>query len=137
MVMLRLDLRELEGKLDAAVQEVILEFANELVNQLQIEAPVGATGRLQESFQIFRTGDGVVWLGTRVPYAQGVWKGKPPHTPNWTSIKRWARRKLDDESAAGPVFRSIQQNGTAPNPFVDEAIDNTMDRLGQLRFDDF
>ncbi len=135
--MLRLDLRDLEGKLDQAVAEVLLEFSNELVNQLQIEAPVGATGRLQESFQIFRTSQGVVYLGTRVPYAQGVWQGRGPHTPNWTSIKRWARRKLGDESAAGPVFRSIQQNGTAPNDFVDRAVDNTLERLGQLRLDDF
>lgn len=135
--MIRLDLRELEGELDEATANVALEVANELVNQLQDEAPVGATGRLQESFQIFRTGDGVVWLGTRVPYARGVWKGKPPHTPDFDAIKVWARRKLGDESAAGPVYKKIQQEGTEPNDYVGRSIDNTMDRLGQLRFDDF
>ena len=135
--MLRIDLRELEGELNDAAAHVALEVANELVNQLRIEAPVGATNSLNDSIQIFRTDDGVVWLGTRVPYARGVWKGTPPHTPNFGDIKVWARRKLGDESAAGPVFRSIQQNGTAPNDYVGRSIDNTMDRIGQFRLDDF
>jgi len=135
--MLRIDLRELEGELNDAAAHVALEVANELVNQLRIESPVGATNTLNDSFQIFRTSEGVVWLGTRVPYAKGVWKGTPPHTPNFGEIKVWARRKLGDESAAGPVFQKIQREGTNANPFVDRAIDNTMERMGQLRFDDF
>lgn len=137
MVMVRLDLQQLEDELGQAAQQIALEFGSELVNQLQIESPVGATGRLQESWQIFRTGDGVVWLGTRVPYAKGVWKGRPPHKPDFEDIKVWARRKLGDESAAGPVFRSIQENGTEPNPFVDRAVENTVDRLGQMTFGEF
>lgn len=135
--MIRLDLEELERELGAAAQEVLLEVANELVNQLQMEAPVGATGRLQNSFQIFRTSDGVVWLGTRVPYAEGVWKGKPPHTPDFDAIEVWSRRKLGDESAAGPVYRKIQREGTDPNDYVGRAIDNTLERIGQFRLRDF
>lgn len=135
MVMVKLDLRQLEQELDAAAGDIALEVSTELVNQLQIEAPVGATGRLQESFQIFRDERGVVWLGTRVPYAKGVWKGKPPHTPDFDDIKVWARRVLGDQSAAGPAFTKIQREGTNPNPFVERAIDNTLDRVGQLRFD--
>jgi len=137
MVMVRLDLQQLEAELGDAAQQVALEVANELVNQLKIEAPVGATGRLQESFQVFRTGDGVVWLGTRVPYAEGVWKGKPPHTPDFEAIKVWSRRVLGYESAAGPVYRKIQQEGTEPNDYVGRAIENTTDRIGQLTFGQF
>lgn len=131
--MIRLDLRQLEQELGAAAQEVAVEVASELVNQLQDEAPVGATGRLQNSFQVFRTGDGVVWLGTRVPYAKGVWKGKPPHRADFDDIQVWARRKLGDESAAGPVYKKIQREGTEPNDYVDRAVENTLDRVGQLR----
>lgn len=137
MVFVRLDLEELQRELGGVADDVALEVANELVNQLKIEAPTGATGSLQQSFQIFRTGDGVVWLGTRIPYAKGVWKGKPPHTPDFDAIEVWARRKLGDESAAGPVYRKIQQEGTEPNDFVGRAIDATIDRVGQFRLSDF
>lgn len=41
-----------------------------------------------------------------------------------------------DESAAGPVFRKIQQEGTEPNDFVGRAIDNALERVGQLRLSD-
>jgi hypothetical protein len=133
--MLRFDLRELEGELGDAATQVAEDIAVELANNLRIEAPVGATGRLQESFQLFRTGDGVVYLGTRVPYARGVWKGKPPHEPDFQAIQKWARRKLGDESAAGPVFAKIKAEGTEPNDFVGRAIDNTFQRIGQMRFD--
>ena len=133
--MLRLDLDEVEEELDEAAMEIAEEVAVELANQLRIEAPVGATGRLQESFQLFRTGENVVYLGTRVPYAEGVWKGQPPHEPDFDSLQKWARRVLDDESAAGPVFAHIKQEGTEGNDFVGRAIDNTLDRVGQMRFD--
>lgn len=133
--MVRLDLGQLEKELDEAASKVALEVANELVNQLQREAPVGATGSLRQSFQIFRTDDNVVWLGTRVPYARGVWKGRPPHTPDFDAIEVWARRVIGDESAAGPVYRKIQQKGTEGDDFIGRAVDNTLDRVGQMRFD--
>jgi hypothetical protein len=137
MVMVRLDLQQLEQELGAAASDVALEVANTLVNELKVEAPTGATGSLQNSIQIFRTGDGVVWLGTRIPYAKGVWKGKPPHTPDFDAIEVWARRVLGDESAAGPVYRKIQQEGTEGDDFVGRAIENTIDRVGQFRLNDF
>ena len=122
-MIVRLDLNELERELDGEIQDFILEFANELVNQLKIEAPVGATGDLRRSIQIFRQGNGVIWLGTRIHYAHDVWKGTPPHTPDFDAIKVWARRKLGDEELAGPVYRSIQQSGTEPNDYVGRAVD--------------
>jgi len=128
-MIVRLDLRELERELGAEVQQFILEFSNELVNQLKEEVPVGATGDLRRSFQLFRQENGVVWLGTRIHYARGVWKGTPPHTPDFDAIQVWARRKLGDESLAGPVFRSIQESGTEPNDYVGRAIDTAIERI--------
>jgi len=135
MVYVTFDLDKMEEELGEASMEIAEEVAVELANQLRIEAPVGATGRLQESFQLFRTSGNTVYLGSRVPYAEGVWKGKPPHEPDFSAIQKWARRKLGDESAAGPVYNKIREEGTDPNPFVDRAIDNTLEKVGQMRFD--
>ena len=66
--------------------------------------PVGATGDLRRSIQIFRTGDGRVVLGTRLPYAEFVVTGTRPHTPPFEPIQVWSRRVLGNESAAGPVW---------------------------------
>jgi len=136
-MIVRLDLRELERELGGEIQQFILDLANAIVNNMKDEAPVGATGDLRRSIQIFRTGDGVVYLGTRIHYATDVWKGTPPHTPDWEGIQVWSRRKLGDESLAGPVYRSIQESGTEGNDFVGRAIDNAFERVGQLRLADF
>lgn len=127
-MIVRLDLRETEAKLGAEVQSFIEDLAVELVNELQVEAPVGATGDLRRSIQIFQTQDGVVWLGTRIDYAMDVWKGQPPHTPDWEGIKVWARRKLNDESAAGPVYEKIQAEGTEENDFVGRAMESAIEK---------
>jgi len=62
-------------------------------------------------------------------YAESVYLGSPPHTPDFEQIRLWARRKLGDESAAGAVFRKIQQEGTEANPYVDRAVENTVERF--------
>jgi hypothetical protein len=128
-MLVKLDLQELEKELGSEVQQFILELSNEIVNQMKQEAPVGATGDLQRSIQIFRTGDGQILLGTRLSYAMDVWQGQPPHTPDFEAIEVWARRKLGDEDLAGPVFRSIQKSGTEPNDFVGRSIDNAIQRI--------
>jgi len=130
-MIVRLDLNELERELDGEIGAFLREFANELVNQLKIEAPVGATGDLRRSIQIFRQANGVIWLGTRVHYAYDVWKGTPPHTPDFDDIRVWARRKLGDEDLAGPVYKSIQREGTEPNDFVGRAVDAAIEQIEQ------
>jgi len=64
MVLVKLDLAELEAKLDKAAAEIAVEIGSELVNQLKVESPVGATNTLTESFQIFRTDDDTVYYPT-------------------------------------------------------------------------
>ena len=128
-MIIRLDLEEMDRKLGNEVNAFLLELANEIVNQMKVEAPTGATGDLQRSIQIFRTGDGTVWLGTRVHYAEDVWQGTGPHRADFDAIKVWARRKLGDESAAGPVWRSIAQHGTEPNDYVGRAVEEAIGRV--------
>jgi len=120
------DLDELEGELGDETARILEDVANTLVNELKREAPVGATADLRRSFQIFRRGDGEIVLGSRLGYAEAVQQGRGPHTPNFEHLQIWARRKLGDESLAGPVFRSIQKRGTRPNRYVDRAMDNTL-----------
>ena len=42
------------------------------------------------------------------------------------AIQIWARRKLNDESAAWPVWQKIRQEGIDANPYVDKAFENTL-----------
>jgi len=135
MVFVTFDLDRLEQELGEGAMQIAEEVAVTLANQLRVEAPVGATGRLQGSFQLFRTAGNTVYLGSRVPYAEGAWKGKPPHDPDFQAIQKWARRKLGDESAAGPVYTKIREEGTEENDYVGRAIDNTLSKVGQMRFD--
>ena len=93
------DLDELDAELNAEVQRLLLEISNELINQIKREVPVGATGDLQRSFQIFAQEDGKIVLGSRLSYALAVQEGRGPHTPDFEQIRLWARRKLGDESA--------------------------------------
>ena len=118
------DLDELERELDAETADIVLELSNDIVNNMKIEAPRGATGDLADSIQLFRTGDREVLLGTRIGYAAAVNEGTDPHIANFETLQVWARRKLGDENAAGPVWRKIAREGTNANPYVDRAIDN-------------
>lgn len=128
-MIVRLDLRELQRELDGEVQQFIQDLADEIVNEMKQEVPVGATSDLRRSIQIFQTTDGVVWLGTRIHYAMDVWKGTPPHSPDFEELKVWARRKLNDESAAGPVYQKIEAEGTNANDYVGRAIDQAIERV--------
>ena len=120
------DLDELERELDKETADIVLELSNSIVNNLKVEAPTGATGDLRRSIQLFQTGGREVLLGTRLGYAAYVNDGTRPHTPPFEPIQVWARRVLGDESAAGAVFRKIQQEGTEADPYVDRAIDQAV-----------
>jgi len=74
MARITLDLSEL----DEEVATQLLEIGNRLVEHLREEAPIGATGDLQRSAQIFRASDGRVVLGSRIQYADDVQYGTGP-----------------------------------------------------------
>jgi len=121
------DLSDVEAELSAETASILEDIANDLVNNLKIEAPVGATGDLRRSFQIFRRNPTTIVLGSRIDYAAAVNYGRGPHEPDFEAIQTWARRKLGDESAAGAVYNKIRAEGTKPNPYIDRAIDETLD----------
>ena len=123
------DLDELEGELDDETARILEDVANTLVNEMKKEAPTGATGDLQRSIQIFRRSSGEIVLGSRLGYAAAVQQGRGPHIADFEQIQVWARRKLGDESLAGAVWRSIAQNGTRPNPYLDRAMENTLQKF--------
>lgn len=125
----RFDLRELRADLGDEVNAFLVDVASEIVNEMKQEAPVGATGDLRRSIQLFRESENVVWLGTRIHYAGDVWKGTEPHLADFDEIRVWARRKLGSEAADGPVWRKIAQEGTEPNDFVGRAVDQALDRV--------
>ena len=137
---LTLDLREFEDELGDGAQEILLEVANELVNQLKVEAPSGATGDLVNQTQIFRRQSGVIWLGTRAEHWIFVQEATspvqtPPIDPDgkmipFTPIFRWARRKLGaDESDSWAIWHKLMTEGTDADPFVDRAFENTVQRF--------
>jgi hypothetical protein len=106
-MLVRLDVAELRRELGDEVDGFIMDLANEIINEMKREAPVGATGDLRRSIQLFPASDqGVVYLGTRIGYAEDVWKGTDPHIADFEAITVWARRKLGSEAAAGPVPRN-------------------------------
>jgi hypothetical protein len=120
------DLDELERELDAETREIVLELANAIVNEMKVEAPVGATGDLRRSIQIFQRDNDSVLLGTRIGYADDVLTGTEPHLADFEAIQVWSRRVLGDESAAGAVWRKIAREGTEPNDYVGRAIEQAV-----------
>lgn len=124
-----IDLDELEQELGDETREILLELSNSIINELKRNSPRGATGDLARSWTIFFRGESEVVLGSDIHYADDVDTGTGPHIADFDAIQKWARRKLGDESAAGPVWRKIAQEGTDPNPYIDESIDNAIQNL--------
>ena len=126
MPALKIDPDEVPEAVRGRVFEFLRLVARHLSDELYQEAPVGATGSLQSSFQILSETDERIFVGSRIDYADDVAFGTEPHRPNFENLQVWARRKLGDESAAGPVFRSIAKHGTPPNRYDERAVLNTI-----------
>jgi len=126
------DVSEVAEAVEELTEDTLREVAAELVNQLKIEAPTGATGDLQRLTQIWYTEEGRVVI-TMPEHGRYVQEATDPPGPGnaipFTPIQRWARRKLNDESLAGPIWAKLMEEGTEANPFVDRAIDNTIQRF--------
>lgn len=131
-MLIRLDLADLEKELGKETDRFLEDLSVEIVNELKANSPTGATGDLRASWQIFRQGDGVVWLGSRLPYALFVNEGTGPidnPPPPFEPIKVWARRKLGDEDAAGAVWNKLRTEGMDANPYLQRSIDQAIQRV--------
>jgi hypothetical protein len=124
-----INLDELERELGSETRDILLDLSNDIINELKRNSPRGATGDLARSWSIFFRGDSEVVLGSNISYASYVDTGTAPHTPPFAPIQKWARRKLGDESAAWPVWQKIREEGTDPNPYIDESIETAIDNL--------
>lgn len=126
------DVSEVSDEVESINQQRLLEVANMLVNRLKDNAPVGATGDLQRLTQIWREEPGKITI-TMPDYAKHVNEGTEPPPqgpePEFEEIVVWARRKLNDESAAGPVYRKLMTEGQNANPYIDRSINETMERF--------
>lgn len=59
----------------------------------------------------------------RAPHAVPCEFGSKPHMPPVEPLKKWAKRKLGDESAGWAVAMKIKKEGTLPMNFLRSAIE--------------
>lgn len=117
--------RDAAGAVEGGTRRYLLDGAQVGFSRAREEAPVGATGYLQGAAMYepqVRNDGSVVW-GNTAEYAQAVEEGTAPHTPPLAPIRRWARRVLGDESAAGAVWQSIREEGTDAQPFISKGAE--------------
>jgi len=122
-----LDLSETREELGQETADLLLELGNAIVNELKRNSPVGATGDLRRSWQIFSQGGDRIVLGSDIGYARYVDEGTPPHTPPFAPIEKWSRRVLGSEDAAWAVWNKIREEGTEAQPYIDESIQTALD----------
>jgi hypothetical protein len=104
--------------------------ADAFASNVKREAPVGQTGWLHNQWYAEAVGgmslDQKVW--TPLPYAAAVNYGTKPHAAPWSEIDAWAKfRGLP----TFPIWYSILKKGTKANPYVDRAMDQTLQDVQQ------
>lgn len=116
--------RDAAGAVRDGVREALSAAADEGFAVSQREVPHGATSGLANSgVPPAEQADGSIVWGYSAPYARDVEEGTPPHLAPFRAIRKWARRVLGDERAAGGVWRKIAREGTDPQPYVQPGID--------------
>jgi hypothetical protein len=70
-----------------------------------------------------------VRVGSTLPYAEFVETGTRPHWPPLAALQGWADRH---GIPAFLVARAIAEHGTAPNPFMERAIEKSIPDLQVL-----
>ena len=124
--MIEISIDELDEEIADRVDELLLDIANDLVNELIEEAPVD-TGQLRQSFRIMgKSGENSYIIGTPLKYAPILHEGKvPDKEPDIVALKKWVRRKTGrDEGFAYYVKAKIEEEGPDANPFAKRAIEN-------------
>ena len=121
--------------LNRTVRPYLRKKAEEIVDEARRRAPVGATGELENSFMIFDGPNGGVQIRNTAAHAGYVHQGtgpqaNPPRAAYYPKLRRrglilWSESKGLD---AGSVARGIAVKGTAPNPFLEEALQTVLAR---------
>lgn len=117
-------LRSFESKMKS-VPSSLPKFLKQGLHQKAIEIKDEArdvvskdTGRLKNSIQEFdsSTKNKIKFIvQPQEKYAEGVEKGREPHEPNMTTLKKWAKRKGLNPYA---VANAIRKKGTKKHPYM-------------------
>lgn len=116
--------RNTSDALQRATDRYALDGAQKGFNVSQERVPHGATSFLanQSAVEPTRLEDGTVVWGYNAEYAEDVEEGTPPHIAPIDAIRKWARRVLGSEGAAGAVWRKIARVGTEAQPYVEPGV---------------
>lgn len=110
---------DLEALPNRFVNAVLIRAAR----QLKREAPKAFSVLTNSGGQrMTGQGQGEVFFGTN--YAWSVHNGRSPGPVNFQSIKDWVRLKGISPRAAWPIAKSIERNGTVPQPWVREFVES-------------
>lgn len=130
---------EIEGfsaeDFDAIIQEMfaVKDRALELVaieawGNIKKESPVNE-GVLASSWQLDQDSPDAWRIHTGVMYALYVHEGTEPGPRPFAPIRDWALKK---GLPPGPIWMSIVQHGTKPNPYVERALESTRQRTDEF-----
>lgn len=128
---LEMDTRQLQtlvAKGRSAITTGVRNVATELWGNLRREAPVDQ-GLLAGSFQMRQVSHVAFSVFTQVRYALDVHTGRAPGEVSYGDIEPWAIRH---GLPPGAIFRSISNEGTQPNPYIDRAMVSTESRVPEL-----
>lgn len=134
MAIIHVNVGALNDFLSRTVQPYLTQKAQEIANTARETAPVGATGDLRSSIHVERKPRGGVSIVADAPHAGFVHQGTGPgHIPDArpSYFPRVRKRGLilwADNKGVNPykVAAGIARNGTPANPFLEEAIQNTL-----------
>ena len=114
---------DLEALPNRFVHSVLIRSAR----QLKRDAPKAFSVLTNSGGQrLTGNAQGEVFFGTN--YARDVHEGREPGPVSFQSIKDWVRVKGINPRAAWPIAKSIEKNGTVPQPWVREFVES-----GELR----
>jgi len=127
------DLDHLKERTREEIHKMLIKYATELrtiiAEQYKKQGAVDS-GRLRQSWQAARIvatdPDGLsVYFGTSVKYASAVEFGTEPRklgASEFIGLKKWARRKLRDESAAYAIRSAMKREGQEAQYVVTNAL---------------
>lgn len=113
-----------EGLMDVVEEEMLalgMRRGEDLIRKTIDHKGINYEGDLRSSVTTNVTTEGQsvqMEVGPDVEHAEYVQFGTRPHRAPFDPIKRWARKKLGDESAWWPVWLSIERTGTDPQDYL-------------------